>query len=207
MQSDGPAAVDWIISGSESLKDQFAGTSGDVVVVVSQDPAAPRALWLPRQQNEGLELPDDSKHQVEKSRTLKNDPFGAQDSVQKWDSENSQTNKISADDLDVFAKWIESPVKIWQAKFDLFGKKTAGETAPLPAEEDVPNTDDVEPLVQRRVGPVIRTKVEFSKGTDGSQRMSYEEVVLRKREAEEGDCGMKKRGRRGLRSVFLDLMG
>lgn len=207
MQSDGPAPVDWIISGSEVLKNQFAGTSGDVVVVVSQDPAATRALWLPRRPKEGLELADASKHQVEESRALKNDPFGAQGSVQRWDSENSQTNKIRADDLDVFAKWIESPVKIWQAKFDLFGKKSAGETAPLPAEEDVPNMDDVEALVQRQVGPVIRTKVEFSKGTDGSQRMSYEEEVLREREAEEGDCGMKRRGRRGLRSMFLDLMG
>lgn len=206
MQSDGPAAVDWIISGSEVLKNQFAGTSGDVVVV-SKDPAATRALWLPRRLKEGLELADDSKHQVEKSRTRKNDPFGVQDSVQKWDSENSQTNKIRADDLDVFAKWIEFPVKIWQAKFDLLGKKSAGGTAPLPAEEDTPNMDDVEALVQRRVGPVIRTKVEFSKGTDGSQRMSYEEEVLRKQEAEEGDCGMTKRGRRGLRSMFLDLIG
>lgn len=199
MQSDGSAAVDWVVSGSEASGNQFAGTSGDVVVV-SQNPAATLALWLPGQRKEGLELADDFKEQVE-SHALKNDPFGEQDSVQKQESDNSQAKKIRADEL------VESPVKIWQAKMDLFGKKPAGEDGPpLPPEEEeeVPHVDDLEALSERQVGPAIRSKLAFSKGSDGSQTLSYEEEVLRK--SDEGDCAMRKRGRRGLRSVFLDLI-
>lgn len=203
MQSDGSAAVDWIVSGSEASRKQFAGTSGDVMVV-SQNPAATLALWLPGQLKEGSEQLDGFKEQVEKSRTLKNDPFGAQDSVQKWESENSLKKTIRADALDVFAKLVESPVKIWQAKIDLFGKRSAAEDGPpLPPEEDVPNTDDLEALSERQVEPAIRSKFAFSKGADGSQTLSYEEEVLRK---DEGDCATRKRGRRGLRSMFLELI-
>lgn len=201
MQSDGSAAVDWVVSGSEASGNQFEGTSGDVVVL-SQNPAATLALWLPGQLKEGLEQADDFKEQVE-SHTLKNDPFGAQDSVQKQESENSQAKKIVANELDIFAKLVKSPAKIWQAKIDLFGKKPAGDDG-LPPEEEVPNTDDLEALAERQVGPAIRSKLKFSKGTDGSHTLSYEEEVLRKSDG--GDCAMRKRGRRGLRSVFLDLI-
>lgn len=199
MQSDGSAAADWVVSGLEASENQFASTSGDVVVV-SQNPAAALALWLPGQLKEGLEQADDFKEQVDKSQMLKNDPLGAQD------SENSQAKKIGVDKLDIFAKVVESPAKIWQAEIDLFGKRSAGEDGPpLPPEEDVPNMDDLEALSERQVGPAIRSKLAFSKGTDGSQTLSYEEEeVLRKHD--EGDCAMRKRGRRGLRSVFLDLI-
>lgn len=200
MQSDGSAAVDWVVSGSEASGNHFEGTSGDVVVV-SQNPAATLALWLPGQLKEGLEQAGDFKEQVE-SHTLKNDPFGAQDSVQKRESENSQAKKIVANELDIFAELVKSPAKIWQAKIDLFGKKPAGDDG-LPPEE-VPNMDDLEALSERQVRPAIRSKLKFSKGTDGSQTLSYEEEVLRKSDG--GDCAMRKRGRRGLRSVFLDLI-
>lgn len=193
MQSDSSAAVDWV--GSEVSGNRFAGTPGDVVVV-SQNPAAALALWLPGQLKEGLEQADDFKEQVE-SHTLKNDLFGKQDSVQKQESEN-------ANELDIFAKLVESPAKIWRAKIDLSGKRSAGEDG-LPPEEEVPDMDDSEALSERQVGPAIRSKLKFSKGTDGSQTLSYEEEVLRKSD-DEGDCAMRKRGRRGLRSVFLDLI-
>lgn len=203
MQSDGSAAVDRVVSGSETPGNQFAGTSGDVVVI-SQNPAAALALWLPGQLKEGLEQADDSKEQVGKSHMLKNDLFG-ENSVQKQDSENSQAKNIGADELDIFAKLVESPAKIWQAMIDLFAKKSGGEDgSPLPP-EDVPSMHDLEALSERQVRPVIRSKLEFSKGPDGSQTLSYEEEVLRKSD-DEGDCAMRKRGRRGLRSVFLDLI-
>lgn len=205
MQSDGTAAVDRVGSGSETSGNQFAGTSGDVVVL-SQNPAAALALWLPGQLKAGLEQAGDFKEQVEKSLMLKNDPFGEQDSVQKQDSENSQAKKISADELDIFAKLVESPAKIWQAKMDLFGKKSAGEDgSPPPPEDVVSSMDDLEALSESQVRPAIWSKLEFSKGTDGSQTLSYEEEVLRKSD-DEGDCATRKRGRRGLRSVFLDLI-
>lgn len=203
MQADGSAAVNWVVSGSEASGNQFAGTSGDVVVV-SQNPAATLALWLPGQRKEGLEQADDFKEQVDKSQMLKNDPFGAQDSVQKRESENSQAKKIRADKLDIFAKLVESPAKTWQANIDLFDKSAGEDGPPLPPEEDVPNMDDLEALSERQVGPAIRSKLAFSKGTDGSQMLSYEEEVLRK--YDDGGCAVRKRDRRGLRSVFLDLI-
>lgn len=204
MQSDGSAAADWVVSGSEASGSQFAGTSGDVVVV-SHNPAATLALWLPGQLKEGLEQAGDFKEQVDKSQTLKNDPFRAQDSVQKREGEDSQAKMMGADKLDIFAKLVESPVKIWQAKIGLFGKRSAGEDGrPLPP-EDVPDVDDLEALSERQVGPAVRSKLAFSKGTDGSQTLSYEEEVLRKYD-DEGGCAMRERGRRGLRSVFLDLI-
>lgn len=197
MQSDGSAALEWIVSGSAMSRNGFAGTSGDVVVV-SQDPAATLALWLPGQLKDGLEPADDSKEQLEGSRKLTNDLLEVHNSVQKRESGNPQTNKMG-----------ESPVKIWQAKFGVFGKNSAAEAgSPLPPEMGVPNLANLEALGQKQARPVIRSKLEFSKGTDGSQTLSYEEEVASKDEDDaSSDCGMKNRGRQGLWSAFLDLIG
>lgn len=191
MQADGSAALEWIDSGSAMSSKEFAGPSEDVLVV-SRDPAATLALWLPGQPA------DDPKEQVEESHKMTNDLLKVQNSVQKWESGNPQTNKIG-----------ESPVKIWQAKFGFFGKNSAAEAAPpLPPEMDVPNMAHLEALGQRQARPVIRSKLEFSKGTDGSQTLSYEEEVARKDEDDgSSDCGMKNRGRQAWRSTFLDLIG
>lgn len=190
MQSDGLAAVERIVSGSATSRNEFDGTSGDVVVV-SHDPAATLALWLPGQLKEGLEPVDDSE-QVEGSRKLANDLLEVQNVVQE--SGNPHPNKI-----------VESPVKIWLAKFGFVGKNSAAEAgSPLLPEMDVPN---MEALGQRQAGPVIRSKLEFSKGTDGSQTLRYEEEVARKDvDNGMGDCLMRNRGRPGLRSAFLDLI-
>lgn len=186
MQSDGSAAVDWIVSGSAMSRSKFTGTPGDVVVV-SPDPAATLALWLPGQ------LEDDSKEQLEGSRT--NDLLEVANSVQKRESGTPQANEIG-----------DSPVTIWQAKFGLFGKNPAAEAGPpLPPEMGGPN---MEVLGQRQARPVIRSKLAFSRGRDGSQTLSYEEEVARKDEDDaSSDCGMKNHRRRGLQSAFLDLIG
>uniref|UniRef100_A0A8C9X5X6 ZP domain-containing protein n=1 Tax=Sander lucioperca TaxID=283035 RepID=A0A8C9X5X6_SANLU len=47
--------------------------------------------------------------------------------------------------------------------------------------------------------PIIRSKLQFSKGTDGSHSLSYEEEVIRQR-------GKQEPRQRGLRSTFLDLL-
>lgn len=193
MQSDASAAVEWLVSGSATSSDEFAGTPGDMVVV-SQDPAAMLALWLPGQPKGSLEPVDDSKEEVEGSRKLANDLLEGQNLVQKRESGDPQTNKIG-----------ESPVKIWQAKFGFFGKNSAAEAGPpLLPEMDVPN---MEALGQRQARPVVRSKLEFSKGADGSQTLSYEEEVARKDEDDGiSDCFMRNRGRPGLRLTFLDLI-
>lgn len=191
MQSDGSAALEWIVSGSAMSRNGFAGTSGDVVVV-SQDPAATLALWLPGQLKDGLEPADDSKEQLEGSRKLTNDLLEVHNSVQKRESGNPHMDKIG-----------ESPVKIWQAKFGVFGNSAAEAGPPLPPEMSVPN---LEALGQKQARPVIRSKLELSKGMDGSQTLSYEEEVASKDDDASSDFGMKNRGRRCLWSTFLDLI-
>ncbi|XP_035529329.1 zona pellucida protein C [Morone saxatilis] len=65
------------------------------------------------------------------------------------------------------------------------------------------------------IGPVIRSKLEFSKGMDGSQMLSYEEEMVKQQEGEgvirrAGMAGIKKgiqeRRQKGLRSTFLDFL-
>lgn len=175
-QSDGPAAVEW--------RD---GTPGDAAVA-SQDPAATLAVWIPEQLEDGLERPTPTQERPE-----------AQNSVQKRLAERPRT-QIGAGD---FNTWVESPVKFWRAKFGLFGNRPAGDAGPPEAE--VPNTADLEALPETRAGPVIRSKVAFSKGTDGSQTLSYEEEVVGTDEDGVG-CGTKTRCGPGLRSKFLDLI-
>ncbi|CAG09905.1 unnamed protein product [Tetraodon nigroviridis] len=195
MQSDAPAAVEWTVSGS-AVSNEFAGTPGDVVVV-SQDPAATLALWLPGQLKDGWEQAENSKEQVEGSRKQTNDLLEVQNTVQKRESGNTRTNKMRG-----------FPVKIWLAKSGFFGENSAAEASPplgQPSQEE--NMANLGALGQRQDGPVIRSKLVFSKRKDGSQTLSYEEEVVRKDEGDgSSDCGMNNRGRRGLRSMFLDLI-
>uniref|UniRef100_A0A3P8TQV7 ZP domain-containing protein n=1 Tax=Amphiprion percula TaxID=161767 RepID=A0A3P8TQV7_AMPPE len=51
--------------------------------------------------------------------------------------------------------------------------------------------------------PVIRSKLEFSKGSDGSQSLSYEEEVVKQQEEPKRK---QKRGLKGMRSTFLQLL-
>lgn len=193
MQADASAAVEWTVSDSAMSRNEFAGTSGDVVVV-SRDPAATLALWLPGQPKDGLEPAQDSKEQVKGSHKLENDLLEVRNSVQKRESGNPQTRRSG-----------ESPVKIWQAMFGAFGKDSAADAGPpLPPETDVPNTAK---LGRRRAGPVLRSKLEFSKKTDGSQTLSYEEELARTDEDDgSSDCEMKNRGRQDIRATFLDFI-
>ncbi|GLD56235.1 zona pellucida sperm-binding protein 3-like protein [Lates japonicus] len=75
------------------------------------------------------------------------------------------------------------------------------DAAVMPQEE----TNDVQ--------PVIRTKVQFAKGVDGSHTLSYEEEVVKQQEGEgvirtygTGWVKKKEPRQRGLRSIFLDLL-
>ncbi|XP_012717571.2 zona pellucida protein C isoform X1 [Fundulus heteroclitus] len=64
---------------------------------------------------------------------------------------------------------------------------------------------DAEAGPDEEVQPVIRTKLEFSKGADGSKRLSYEEEL--KQEKRHAKDNLKRKPRlKGLRSTFLDLL-
>ncbi|XP_051248015.1 zona pellucida protein C [Dicentrarchus labrax] len=129
----------------------------------------------------------------------------------------------------------ESERKTWFRRFGLSGTDATQEV-------DVPLLDDItinvlnqndlhqmrEDLAQRPkdaavmlqegkndVRPVIRSKLEFSKGMDGSQTLSYEEEIVKQQEGEGvirrvGMAGIKKGiqepRQKGLRSTFLDLL-
>ncbi|KAK5857158.1 hypothetical protein PBY51_010420 [Eleginops maclovinus] len=75
------------------------------------------------------------------------------------------------------------------------------------AEEAVMPREDV-------TDSIIHSKVQFSKGMDGSQTLSYEEEVMREQEGKgvssrfwmDGNKIKQEPKRRGLRSVFLDLL-
>ncbi|XP_074517215.1 zona pellucida protein C [Sebastes fasciatus] len=54
--------------------------------------------------------------------------------------------------------------------------------------------------------PIIRSKLQFSKSTDGSQTLSYEEEVMRQQEGKGGTKGKQEPRQRRLRSAFLDLL-
>ncbi|XP_051801470.1 zona pellucida protein C [Acanthochromis polyacanthus] len=51
--------------------------------------------------------------------------------------------------------------------------------------------------------PIIRSKLEFSKGSDGSQSLSYEEEVVKQQEETKRK---PKHGLKGMRSTFLQLL-
>lgn len=101
--------------------------------------------------------------------------------------------------------------------------------APLPAQMtvNVLNQNDFDQVRAKRADaavmpqdgtndarPILRSKLQFSKGTDGSQTLSYEEEVVRQQEGKgvisrfEVD-GIKRKQepiQKGLRSTFLDLL-
>lgn len=65
------------------------------------------------------------------------------------------------------------------------------------------------PLPRLDNGPVIRSKVQFSKAADGTQTLSYEEETVKPEdEGAAPACGRKMHpeGRRRLRSTFLDFL-
>nr|XP_046268476.1 zona pellucida protein C [Scatophagus argus] len=122
-----------------------------------------------------------------------------------------------------------SQIKMCLGRFGLFGTESPQEIGiPLPDEMtvNVLNQDDFNQVRQRQVdaalthqeemadsSPVVRSKIQFSKGTDGSQTLSYEEEVV-KQQGEGvvrrfGMGGIKRKQQptqRGLRSTFLDLL-
>ncbi|KAG8013567.1 Zona pellucida sperm-binding protein 3 [Nibea albiflora] len=125
------------------------------------------------------------------------------------------------------AALIEDPKrKMWLGRLGLFGTEA-------PQEDDVPLPDETtmnldqndfnkvrDQLVRREADaavtpqegtndrPVIRSKLQFSKSSDGSQTLSYEEEVVKQ---QEGEGRMKRLGMDGTKgkrlcSTFLDLL-
>lgn len=207
MQSDSAGTEHVIVSGTSTSRSKSASYLGDVVVV-RQDPIATLTLWLPGQVQGGSKPEDNLMIQLDESSTVSNDIPELEPSVTRQESIH-HPNGIGADDLKVLPNNVaptqleeaitkDPPVKVWLARFGL-------SDSPLDADTNVPNQEE---LALSQAEPVIRSKLEFSKGTDGSQTLSYEEEVVRKQEEENviSSCRGKRDTPKGLRSIFQDLL-
>lgn len=238
MQSDGAASEDTIVSESSISRSKFSSPPHSVVVV-SQDPVARLTLWLPGQVQDaehreilGSESEDKLAVQVEASDTVSNDlPEEQPSTTDEGSLLNTPTNGIGALNLNVLtlANWMSPPhlEKVAIAE-DSQIKTWSPQEVEIPLLDEITinvlNQDDFdhmkgEPadaaerhrLGTNDAGPVIRSKLQFSKGVDGLQMLSYEEEVVKQQE-EEGrisGCGIKRKReprRKGLRSTFLDLL-
>ncbi|XP_023255671.1 zona pellucida sperm-binding protein 3-like [Seriola lalandi dorsalis] len=183
MLSDAAVSDETIVSGTSVSRSKFSSPPQGVVVV-SQDPVARLTLWLPGQvqdtehsSNIGSESEDSLTVVLKASDVVSTDL-----SVPSTDQEshlNPPTNKIN------FPLPAEMTVNdLNQIDFNQTGEDLAQMQVDAAAMSQEETTD---------VQPIIRSKIQFSKGMDGSQTLSYEEEVVKPRQ-------------KGLHLIFLDLL-
>lgn len=191
-------------------------------------------------QEDGSDSDDNLGVKLDVSDTVFNFLPGVQHSIGSQESRlDPDTNQIRADTLNVptLTDWTvlsdpeKAPIiqdshinKIFLARFGQLGKdapQQADISVPVEMTLNVLNQDGFSQLKEELAathrlgindaGPLIRSKLEFSKGSDGSRTLSYEEEVEREWEGEKGmsRCGARREPelrRKGLRSAFLDLL-
>lgn len=229
MQSDGAATEDAIVSGSSLSRSGFSSPPQGVVVV-SRDPVATLTLWLPGQVQDpehGPESDDNLTVQLEASETVSNDLPEQQPSPTDQQAPlNTPTNEIGILNVQPLADWMtpprlekmeiaeDSPIRVRLARFssspqDEMIVNVQNQDGFIQTEEELADAAATQRLGADDAGPVIHSRLEFLKGADGSQALSYEEDVLKQNEGLISGCGLeRKRERRqgGLRSTFLDLL-
>lgn len=230
MQSDGAEIEDTIVSGASTSRSRFSSPRQGVVVV-SQDPSPSLTLWLSGQiheakQGELISSGSEDKRmvQVESGDTI------LHDLPEQQPSTNDQEPKIRAHDVNVVtlamipphlekeAVTKESWIKTWLARHGLLGVKSQQEVNVVPPDEmivDIVSQDDFnqnedKPLHTNDAGTVIRSKLQFSKSTDGTKTLSYEEEMVKEKDDRVAPgWGLKRKRelrRRKLRSTFLDML-
>lgn len=235
--SDGAATEDTVVPGASIPRSKFSSPPQGAVVV-SQDPVARLTLWLPGQvqDTEHSEKIDSESEgsltvQLQTGDTVSND-------LPEQESLNMPTNLNFLTLVD----WIVS-LKLGKAAIaeDPQRETWSGFALESPQEADIPLPDEMtvnvlnqkvfkqirDELAQRQADvaatpregtsdapPVIRSKLQLSKGVDGLRTLSYEEEVVKQQEGEGairrfGMAGIKRKQEprlRGLRSTFLDLL-
>lgn len=198
------ATEDATVSGSSIPRSRFSSPPQGVVVV-SRDPVARLTLWLPGQvQDPEDNLSGDLPEQQTTDRSLLNAPTNQIGPL---------ADRVTSPRVERAAIAEDSPVKTWLARF-----RSSPQEADVPLPDGmIINVQDQDGFLQTRgldaaavtndAGPVIHSRLELSKGADGSQTLSYEEEV-RRQEGVISGCGTGGRERRrgGLRSTFLDLL-
>ena len=239
MQSDAAVTGDAKISlFSQSRSKVSSPPQG--VVMVSQDPEATLTLWLPGQLQE---TDDRLTNWLKASDKISNDLPPPQPSNLPMNQIEGQILSeaslwglelpVMMDGWSLPAFAEGSPRQTWSGSSAVFGPDVSQVVVLLPAEATVNDLnlvpfdqmeDDLAqmqadaPVTTREgtndVKPIIRSKLEFSKGTDGTETLSYEEEAVEHEEGkgETRGCGMdgskrkRETGQKGLRWAFLDLL-
>lgn len=240
MQSDDAASENTIVSGSLS-RSKVSSPPHSVVVVSQDPVARltlwlPGQVQDAEDGEFGSKSEDDLKVQEEESDIVSNHVPEKQPSTTDQETHlDTPKNEIGDQHLNVLtlANWglpphlkkvateEDSAIKTWLGRFGLFGIESPQEfDVPLPNEMtvDLLTQDDLNQMNEGadaaaadEGGPVIRSKLQFSRGTDGLQTLTYEEEVVKQQAGEGVDsrCGIKKKWeprQKGLRSTFLDLL-
>lgn len=235
VQSDGAATENTIVSGASVSRPPQG------VVVVSQDPVARLTLWLPGQvrdtEHSGSESEDTISNDLPEMQPSTTDQENSLTNKIR-DEPGSDGHKMDLNILTLLDGWAIPP-RIQEAAFaEESQRKRRFERSDTvtPQSVDIPLTaeitvsvlnqndfdqmrdelaDEALPQEETNDAPqIIRSKLEFSKGTDGTKTLSYEEEVMRRQEGNDviKKCGMdgikrkQEPRQRGLHSVFLDLL-
>ncbi|KAM6968631.1 zona pellucida protein C [Tautogolabrus adspersus] len=241
MQSDSAAATDMVVAGTTLSRHKFSHTPQGVVVV-SKDPVARLTLWLPGHiqetehgENVGLASEDKLLQDIPELQSTTTDQESLLNTKtnigdQKFNLITLVDGWVKLPHLEEAAIKEESKGKRWFERSGMFNSEAPQEVVTsLPSEipRNVLNKDDfnksrderqADAAVAPKEGthaarPIIRTKLQFSKGADGSQVLSYEEEELKQQEGKdvntrlgmEGNEGKQEHRPRGMFRGFLDL--
>lgn len=237
--SDGAATEDAIVSGT-SISGSKLSSPPQGVMVVSQDPAGRLTLWLPEEvkdaeQSENISSESDDYLTVElQANDLPELQVLTADQQSPNEIRDHNMNLLTLVDL-IITPQLEkasaaedSQMKMWLGGVQLSHTEAPEEAdVPLPDEtsEEKDNFSKMsDELAQRHadpavmsgegpndVRPIIRSKLQFSKGRDGLQTLSYEEEEVMQEDKgvirRLGMDALKRKPRQmGMRSTFLDLL-
>uniref|UniRef100_A0A665UEA3 ZP domain-containing protein n=1 Tax=Echeneis naucrates TaxID=173247 RepID=A0A665UEA3_ECHNA len=193
--------TDDVVSGTSTSRSALSSPPHGIVVV-SHDPVTRLTLWLPGQvydaeqsHNIGAES-DNLAVQLKESNLSDNLPV-PQSSTDREFPLDATTNKINSPLSSEMSENGPHQIDSNQTRDELAQLQVA--TAVIPQEE----TND---------RPIIRSKIKFAKGIDGSQTLTYEEEVKQQKERGGLRCGMNCLKRKqeprlkGLHSIFLALL-
>lgn len=202
MLSDAAVLDNTIVSGASVSRGKFSSPAQGVVVV-SQDPVATLTLWLPGQDSND----QDNNFSSKSKDSLLVELVSSDLPAPQPPSTDPEPSRLTPPTNEII---IPVTAEMTLDDFNQIDFKQMGdELAQMPVNAAVTPQDGT-----NDVQPVIRSKIQFSKGVDGSQTLSYEEDVVKPQEVKSGirGCGMnwlkrKQEPRpRGLHSVFLDLL-
>lgn len=216
---------------SRKMSKSLRSSPPRAVVVVSKNPVSSLTLWLPGQVEVDSSLGKDFIIELQPSGVLSNDVLELHPKVWDRDSRlNTPNNDAPMRDMDVVTvvgDWAIPPQLEKAATAEESQRKRWGggnlkavmindlNEKDFDHFSDGLDSNEADALHQGEttdIQPVIRSKLQFSKGMDGSQTLSYEEEVVKREDKGArrlGMDGMRRRregGQKSLFSAFLNLL-